>query len=167
MRSYQDIITTFGLPPLSERFEFIRQLGNVFLVQPGILRSYITENYLGRIDAALLRPYLAQRADWAQIEKSFDGVGLELGADELSAVGVTVSGTGIGDVKTFKERLGVGRLSSLMKDMNLNLNGPMTMMDGRLSMHLPSGVHLPPLPNGISGGLSSISQAARTFGAGM
>ncbi|KAI6130355.1 exocyst complex component Sec10-domain-containing protein [Pisolithus croceorrhizus] len=38
-------------------FEFIRQLGNVFLVRPEILRSYITENYLGRIDSSLLKPF--------------------------------------------------------------------------------------------------------------
>ena len=69
------MMATYNVPALSERFEFIRQLGNVFLIQPDILKSYITEGYLGRIDTALLRPYLAQRSDWGQFEKGFDGPG--------------------------------------------------------------------------------------------
>src|ERR1700676_4419092 len=72
LKSYQDTISSFGIPSLHERFEFIRQLGNVFLVRPEILYSYITENYLGRIDATLLKPYLAQRSDWGQFEKGFN-----------------------------------------------------------------------------------------------
>lgn len=72
LKSYQDTITSFGIPALHERFEFIRQLGNVFLVRPEILKSYITENYLGRIDASLLKPYLSLRSDWGQFEKGFD-----------------------------------------------------------------------------------------------
>jgi hypothetical protein len=72
LKSYQDTITSFGIQSLHERFEFIRQLGNVFLVRPEILKSYITENYLGRIDASLLKPYLSLRSDWGQFEKGFD-----------------------------------------------------------------------------------------------
>lgn len=72
LKTYQDTVVSFGLPALSERFEFLRQLGNVFLVRPEILKSYITENYLGRIEPALLKPYLAQRSDWAQFERAFD-----------------------------------------------------------------------------------------------
>lgn len=41
-------------------------------MRPEILSSYITENYLGRIDSALLRPYLAQRSDWGTFAKGFD-----------------------------------------------------------------------------------------------
>jgi len=78
LKSYQDIIASFNLPLLTERFEFLRQLGNIFLVRPEILKTYITENYLGRIDPALLRPYLAMRSDWSgQIERAWDsGIGL-------------------------------------------------------------------------------------------
>lgn len=88
---------------MHERFEFIRQLGNVFLVRPEILSSYITENYLGRIEASLLKPYLAQRSDWGQFEKGFnDG----MGEDGLAV-----------DHKGLKERFGMGRLSMMMKDL--------------------------------------------------
>ena len=104
LKSYQDTISSFGVPSLHERFEFIRQLGNVFLVRPEILSSYITENYLGRIDSTLLKPYIAQRSDWGSFEKGFDdGVGAE--DDGLSVE------------KGLKERLGIGRLSTMMKDL--------------------------------------------------
>ncbi|KAG6812997.1 hypothetical protein H0H92_014928 [Tricholoma furcatifolium] len=101
IKSYQDIIGTFGIPALQERFEFIRQLGNVFLVRPEILKSYMTENYLGRIDATLLKPYLMLRSDWNQFGKLFnDAQGLP---DE------TMEGRGL------KDRF--GRLSVMMKDL--------------------------------------------------
>ncbi|KAH9977834.1 exocyst complex component Sec10-like protein [Lactifluus volemus] len=104
LKSYQDTIGTFSIPALHERFEFIRQLGNVFLVQPEILKSYITENYLGRIEPALLRPYLAQRSDWGQVEKGF--------SDETEDVpdGRTAA-------KGLRDRFGMGRLSVMMKDL--------------------------------------------------
>lgn len=100
---YQDTVSSFGIPALHERFEFIRQLGNVFLVRPEILKSYITENYLGRIDAGLLKPYLALRSDWGQFEKGFND--LELPED--GAVGT--EGRGL------KDRF--GRLSVMMKEL--------------------------------------------------
>ncbi|KZT72555.1 exocyst complex component Sec10 [Daedalea quercina L-15889] len=102
LKSYQDTISSFSIPSLTERFEFIRQLGNVFLVRPDILRSYITEGYLGRIDSSLLRPYLAQRSDWGQAEKGFND-----SSEDADAVG----GKGL------KDRLGMGRLSMIMKDL--------------------------------------------------
>ncbi|KAI0368044.1 exocyst complex protein [Pilatotrama ljubarskyi] len=104
LKSYQDTIDTFSIPSLHERFEFIRQLGNVFLVKPDILKSYITEGYLGRIDANLLRPYLAQRSDWGQAEKGFND----------AADGGGVQGP---DGKGMRDRFGMGRLSMIMKDL--------------------------------------------------
>jgi len=41
-------------------------------VWPEILKSYITENSLGRIDVSLLKPYLTLRSDWGQFEQGFD-----------------------------------------------------------------------------------------------
>ncbi|KAG6877239.1 hypothetical protein C0992_010465 [Termitomyces sp. T32_za158] len=101
IKSYQDIIRTFGISALHERFEFIRQLGNVFLVRPEILKSYITEGYLGRIDAALLKPYLMLRSDWAQYGKLFD-----------DSQGLQDEGT---EGRGLKDRF--GRLSLMMKDL--------------------------------------------------
>lgn len=103
LKSYQDTISTFGIPALHERFEFIRQLGNVFLVRPEILKSYITENYLGRIDASLLKPYLALRSDWGQFGKIFN-----------DAQGIPEDGNGT-EGRGLKDRF--GRLSIMMKDL--------------------------------------------------
>jgi hypothetical protein len=124
LKSYQDTISTFSIPALNDRFEFIRQLGNIFLVRPEILKSYITENYLGRIDSSLLRPFLAQRSDWSQIEKGFnEAIGLP---DEASA----------NEGKGLRDRLGVGRLTLMMKELE----------------GLREGISVPALPTGFGFG---------------
>ncbi|KAI0268316.1 exocyst complex component Sec10 [Gloeopeniophorella convolvens] len=124
IKSYQDAIATFSIPALNERFEFIRQLGNIFLVSPEVLKSYITDNYLGRIEPALLRPYLAQRSDWGYVEKGF--------SDETEYVG------GRAGTKGLRDRFGMGRLSMMMKDLEgLRLGD---------SMHMG----MPALPSGFS-----------------
>lgn len=58
-------------PVLLDRFEMLRQLGNTFIVQPSILKSYMSEGYLGRIDPALLRPYLMMRSDYSEFSRGF------------------------------------------------------------------------------------------------
>ncbi|KAI5476482.1 exocyst complex component protein [Pseudohyphozyma bogoriensis] len=68
---YQDTITSFGLSALNDRFEMLRQLGNVFIVQPEILKSYLTESYLAKIDNRLLRPFVMQRTDFGDFSKRF------------------------------------------------------------------------------------------------
>jgi exocyst complex component 5 len=128
LKSYQDTINSFSIPSLSERFEFIRQLGNVFLIQPDILKSYITEGYLGRIDSSLLRPYLAMRSDWVQFEDRFndEGDNLEDSMRDSNQPG-TVAGLK-------KDRFGMGRLSTMMRDLEgLKLDGV------RMSGVLPRG----------------------------
>ncbi|BEI80543.1 hypothetical protein CcaverHIS002_0110720 [Cutaneotrichosporon cavernicola] len=65
LASYQEAIAAYNIPALNDRFDMLRQLGNSFIVQPDVLRSYMTESHLGRIDARLLRPYLQQRSDWS------------------------------------------------------------------------------------------------------
>jgi len=149
LKSYQDTVATFGIPALHERFEFIRQLGNVFLVRPDILKSYITEGYLGRIDTALLRPYLAQRSDWGQAEKGFnDSFGVE---------------DGVSESKGLKDRFGMGRLSLIMKDLEplRDQFPPMSMP----TMSMPS-MSMPSLTGArLSGSrLSGISMPSRPFG---
>ncbi|KAH9844089.1 exocyst complex component Sec10 [Rhodofomes roseus] len=131
LKSYQDIISSFSIPSLTERFEFIRQLGNVFLVRPDILRSYITEGYLGRIDSSLLRPYLAQRSDWGQAEKGFN---------DSSEDGEGSGGKGL------KDRLGMGRLSMIMKDLE-----PLRDMSIR-DMNMPA---MPALPSSLASNFSA------------
>ncbi|KAF8969479.1 exocyst complex protein [Flammula alnicola] len=124
LKSYQDTVSSFGIPALHERFEFIRQLGNVFLVRPEILKSYITENYLGRIDSSLLKPYLSLRSDWGQFEKGFDSEAIPDAAGQ---------GHGLRDRFT--------RLSVMMKELEgLKVEG--------LSMGMPA------IPSGLTGTFS-------------
>lgn len=49
----------------------LRQLGNVFIVQPQILKSYLTEAYLGRIENRLLRPYVMCRTDYGDFGRRY------------------------------------------------------------------------------------------------
>jgi hypothetical protein len=121
LKSYQDTVASFNIPALHERFEFIRQLGNVFLVRPEILKSYITENYLGRIDSALLKPYLAQRSDWVQFETRFnENVDVEDVATDIASRGL-------------KDRFKMAKLGTMVKDLE-----GLKLGDG-ISMGIPSG----------------------------
>ncbi|KAF7332112.1 Exocyst complex component protein [Mycena kentingensis (nom. inval.)] len=136
IKSYQDTISTFSIPALNERFEFIRQLGNIFLVRPDILKSYITENYLGRVDASLLKPYIALRSDYGQFEKGFNDLD---GAEDAT------TGRGLRDR--------FGRLSVMMKDLEgLKISEGITMPS------MPTG-----LAGGFTGGFS-VSGFSTRFG---
>jgi hypothetical protein len=111
-------------------------LGNVFLVQPEVLKSYITENYLGRIESALLRPYLAQRSDWGHVEKGF--------SDDTEDVANERT-------KGLRDRFGMGRLSMMMKDLEGLRIGDSVQMG------------MQALPSGFAHGFSISSRA---FGRG-
>ncbi|KAJ7781031.1 exocyst complex protein [Mycena metata] len=129
IKSYQDTIATFGIPALHERFEFIRQLGNIFLVRPEILKSYITDSYLGRVDANLLKPYVALRSDFGQFEKGFND---------------TDGGADAGATRGLRDRF--GRLSVMMKDLEgLKLEG----------FKLGEGIAMPSIPSGFGSGFSA------------
>ncbi|MCO5590018.1 hypothetical protein L7F22_043987 [Adiantum nelumboides] len=62
---YQDAVNAFGVSALVDRFEMLRQLGNLFIVQPGVLKSYMRESHLSKVEERYLRPYLLKRADYA------------------------------------------------------------------------------------------------------
>ncbi|KAK4685100.1 exocyst complex component 5, partial [Tremellales sp. Uapishka_1] len=72
LASYQETVHRYAIPALNDRFDMLRQLGNSFIVQPNVLKSYMTESHLGRIDSRYLRPYLAQRVDYSQFAKSLN-----------------------------------------------------------------------------------------------
>ena len=54
----------FKIPALNDLYEMLRQLGNIFLVKPEILRSILSEGYLARLDPSMLYPYLEKRVDF-------------------------------------------------------------------------------------------------------
>lgn len=85
----------------------LRQLGNSFIVQPDVLKSYLSESHLGRIELRLLRPYLQQRVDYSSFAKSLDLEGPEpvsssmedrKAANRLSTIS-GVAGAGMGKLK--------------------------------------------------------------------
>jgi hypothetical protein len=152
IKSYQDAITTFGIPALQERFEFIRQLGQIFLIQPEVLKSFITSNYLGRIEPSLLKPYIALRSDWGQFEKGFNDVDPTALGGSDPAAGNAAGGVGL------KDRF--GRLSVMMKELE-----GLRPMEG-ISM---PGMSMPSIPSGFAAGFSMPSMpsmAGRGFGGG-
>lgn len=95
----------------------LRQLGNVFIVQPEILKSYLNESYLARIENRLLRPFVMMRSDYGEFGRRFwddifgDNVGgvLQDGTNLQGANGA--GGVGIGGMG--KLGVGLGSLSSL------------------------------------------------------
>lgn len=124
------MIATFGIFALDERFEFIRQLGRVFIIQPEILKSYINETYLGRIDISLLKPYLALRSDWSQFEKNFNDATDDAANGSNGSIGL-------------KDRF--GRLSVMMKDLE-----GLKVIDG-LGSAMPA---IPTMPASFAGAFS-------------
>ncbi|KAG2221177.1 hypothetical protein INT45_007754 [Circinella minor] len=61
---YEEVIQMFKIPALNDLYEMLRQLGNIFLVKPEILRSILSEGYLARLDPSMLYPYLEKRVDF-------------------------------------------------------------------------------------------------------
>ncbi|KAG2013827.1 exocyst complex component protein [Coprinopsis cinerea AmutBmut pab1-1] len=131
IKSYQDTISTFGIPALQERFEFIRQLGQIFLIQPEILKSFITENYLGRIDSSLLKPYITLRSDYGQFEKGFN--------DSDATPGEGAPGTAL------KDRF--GRLSIMMKELEGLKPESLSVSMPSIPTSFPSSFTMPSMPS--------------------
>lgn len=103
---YQDAIGTFGIGVLSERFDMLRQLGNLFIVQASVLKSYMREGHLAKIDERLLRPYLLRRADYAKEVRDLDAGPAPTTPTAASAAASNPFGMG-GDV--FATAPGAGR----------------------------------------------------------
>ncbi|KAJ3091026.1 Exocyst complex component 5 [Quaeritorhiza haematococci] len=67
LAKYQDTILYMKVPVLNERFEMLRELGNLFVVRPENIKGLISEGPLSRIELPLLYPYLVLRADWQKL----------------------------------------------------------------------------------------------------
>ncbi|KAI8824861.1 exocyst complex component Sec10-like protein, partial [Fimicolochytrium jonesii] len=68
MAAYQHSITTLSIPLLSERFDMLRELANLFVVRPENLKTVMNEGHLSRIEMQLLHPFLSMRADWGRLK---------------------------------------------------------------------------------------------------
>ncbi|WVO14134.1 hypothetical protein L204_101765 [Cryptococcus depauperatus] len=118
LASYQDVIASFGILALNERFDMLRQLGNSFIVQPNVLRSFITEGHLGRIDARYLRPYLQQRSDWLQFSRSLQLDEGETITEELPSyhsVGHMIKGSRLSTMSGVAGA-GMGKLKEMLRE---------------------------------------------------
>lgn len=104
----------------------LRQLGNVFIVQPAILKSYLTEQYLGRIENRLLRPYIMCRTDYNDFSRPFwaEVLGPDTAGPTLPNSGtngstdVNNSGSGSGSGKMSMEERKRSIFGGLMKDFD-------------------------------------------------
>lgn len=124
---YQDAVAAFGIPVLSDRFEMLRQLGNLFIVQPAVLRSYMREAHLAKIEDRLIRPYLLKRADYATHVRDMNDEATPVtplsatttnaslsSADTLTGVtngvstaAITLNGIGLSDVEKIRRLTGI------------------------------------------------------------
>ncbi|KAF9188821.1 Exocyst complex component 5 [Haplosporangium sp. Z 767] len=85
---YQESVKAWNIPALNERFEMLRQLGNVFLVKPEILPSVLSEGYLAKADFKSLYPYLQMRVDFktSKIDKLFEKLNIGSGSNSNTQV---------------------------------------------------------------------------------
>lgn len=120
-------MASYGVPAINDRFDMLRQLGNSFIVQPNVLKSYLTESHLGRIDARLLRPYLAQRSDYSQFSRSLqldEGLPADAASDDTLTT-FHAPGHGHGLFKSSRlstmsgvAGAGMGKLKDMLKELD-------------------------------------------------
>ncbi|KAG0304479.1 Exocyst complex component 5 [Dissophora globulifera] len=91
---YQDTVKAWNIHSVNERFEMLRQLGNVFLVKPEILPSVLNEGYLAKVDFKTLYPYLQMRVDFktSKIDKLFEKLNLSGTGSGNGAAGESATG---------------------------------------------------------------------------
>lgn len=114
-------MASFSIPMLNDRFEMLRQLGNSFIVQPNVLKSYMTESHLGRIDARLLRPYLAQRSDYSTFSRSLsleDGTSDEVVIDKSALSGFKGGAGSRLSAMSGVAGAGMGKLKEMLKEFD-------------------------------------------------
>lgn len=106
---YQDACAKFTVPVVNDRFEMLRQLGTLFIVQPGVLKSYMREGHLSYLDEALLRPYLHRRQDYAREVRALDESATPSTPEDASLQGSSLLAsfsqhTGLGSAWTFDKK---------------------------------------------------------------
>ena len=61
---YQTIIDEWGIPELSEKFQILKEIGNLFTVLSELVNSLVTEGQLSRMKPYNVRQYISKRADF-------------------------------------------------------------------------------------------------------
>lgn len=62
---YQSVIDSWEIPQLSESYQILREISNLFTVQPNLLNSLITEGHLASLKAYTVRQYISKRTDFS------------------------------------------------------------------------------------------------------
>jgi hypothetical protein len=132
LKSYQEAAERFNVPVVDERFEFLRLLGNLFMLPHDAIKQYTEDNSLGRVDLGLLKPYLMQRGDWG----TFSIAGIEGGSTVVGDSEVEGSG-GI------MERFGSGRLGAMVRE----LEGLKIGAEDLRGLSLPTMPSMPAMPS--------------------
>lgn len=61
---YQSVIDTWQMPELSENFQLLREIGNLFTVHPNLINSLVTEGRLANLKPYTIRQYISKRSDF-------------------------------------------------------------------------------------------------------
>ncbi|KAK6460496.1 exocyst complex component SEC10 [Scheffersomyces coipomensis] len=61
---YQSTIDKWGLPDLSENFQLLKEIGNLFTVRGDLINSLVTEGQLATLKPYTIRQYVSKRADF-------------------------------------------------------------------------------------------------------
>lgn len=61
---YQSVIDSWELPELSESFQILREISNLFTVQPNLINSLISEGHLANLKVYTVRQYISKRTDF-------------------------------------------------------------------------------------------------------
>lgn len=62
---YQSVIDSWEIPQLSESFQILREISNLFTVQPNLINSLITEGHLASLKIFTVRQYISKRTDFS------------------------------------------------------------------------------------------------------
>ncbi|KAI5965982.1 SEC10 [Candida pseudojiufengensis] len=58
---YQSVIDEWNIPDLSERYQILKEIGNLFTVQEELINSLVTEGQLSRMKPYNIRQYISKR----------------------------------------------------------------------------------------------------------
>lgn len=61
---YQSVIDSWELAELSENFQILREISNLFTVQPNLINSLISEGHLANLKIYSVRLYISKRTDF-------------------------------------------------------------------------------------------------------
>lgn len=70
---YHSVIDKWGISELSENFQILKEIGNLFTVHPNLINSLVTEGQLANLKPFTIRQYITKRTDFnpSYIERFF------------------------------------------------------------------------------------------------